>query len=810
MPHAALKIVPGVDTNKTPALNEAAVSFANLIRFMPDRNGMGLAQKLGGWQQYVNTTFVGAIRSLKSWADLEQNNWLAVGSSGPEGLDAFNITNSQIADVTPRQIIDDFTPNSTTKGFSTNAGSDFVSVFSDADPSASYFVYFPTTVSVGNLLLLGAYEISNVTATAYDINVNATTPIASIVATTSGADRIVVVSFSSPHNFQALMSIDVANVAVGTLNGTFTIDSVTPLTITYTQTGVNTTVVSYGGTVNANVNFGGVPPEYSTTINSSTVTVTLVNHNLLVGDDFNAPISTTVAGVTIFGLYKVVSLTDENNFQIVGNTAATSTTSAFENGGNIRENILVGLRAEYAAGNNSVYGGTAGSAYSEGVYSTGEVPLGDPGTPITATDWSLENWGEILISAPVDYPIYYWQPSGGEYLNCAYIPNAPLVNEGAFVAMPQRQIIAYGSSFGLIQDPLLLRWCDVEDFSIWTAQAINQAGSYRIPTGNRIVGAVQAAQQAYVWTDLDLWAMQYIGAPYVYGFNKIGSNCGLISRKAMGQLSGITYWMSQKQFFRVAGSGAEPIPCTVWDQVFQNLYVSPTTGEVDADGKPWVDRIRCAPNTQFNEVSWFFPAASVPVLDANGVPTGATVDGNGENNAYVKYNIALNQWDYGYQDPNDSNVLVSRTAWIDQSVLGAPVAAATTASVSTVSPTSFIYQHEVSNNANGYALKPYFRTGYFAISEGDEQLFIDQVWPDMKWGMTDGSQDANVNITFYVTNYPGNTPAVFGPYDMTQATEFLSVRMRGRLISVAISSTDENSFWRLGNIRYRYQPDGKY
>jgi hypothetical protein len=103
-----------------------------------------------------------------------------------------------------------------------------------------------------------------------------------------------------------------------------------------------------------------------------------------------------------------------------------------------------------------------------------------------------------------------------------------------------------------------------------------------------------------------------------------------------------------------------------------------------------------------------------------------------------------------------------------------------------------------------------FTTGYAALSEGDNMVFIDQVWPDMKWGTVSGQKNAQVKLTFYVTNYPGDDPIEYGPYTVTQETQYLSVRMRGRLVAISASSTDANSFWRLGTVRYRYQADGKY
>jgi hypothetical protein len=168
---------------------------------------------------------------------------------------------------------------------------------------------------------------------------------------------------------------------------------------------------------------------------------------------------------------------------------------------------------------------------------------------------------------------------------------------------------------------------------------------------------------------------------------------------------------------------------------------------------------------------------------------GTALEGVATN--YVKYNALLNQWDYG---------TLSRTAWIDQGVNGPPIGAGGDFN---------IYQHETSNNADGAAMNSFFQTGYFAVQEGDLKTFLDQVWPDMKWGFYGGVQNASVVITFYTVDYPGDTPRTYS-FTVTQGTDFVTPRFRARLVAIRVESTDLNSFWRLGNIRYRYQPDGKF
>lgn len=688
MPHASFKLLPGVDQNKTPALNEAAISESQLIRFVPDRTLGGLVQKLGGWTKFFPDTIGSIVRCLWAWEDTNANSYLAIGAEGiaAGGGQALEVINSGVEiDITPQTVESDAAVD-----FSTTSGSSTVTVI-DANFTVDAYdvVNIQTQVSVGGLILFGQYAVTPVSSTSYTIEAR-----------------------------DALGSPSLA-----------------------------TSTVSNGGAV----------PEYDTTSGSDFVDVTLADHGYVAGSTFTALVATSVGGVTIYGNYTVISVTSSSVFTISASTQATSTANALENNGDVHFLYLNGV-GPVPSGSGFGVGG-----FGVGGFGSGIAPSPDLGTPINAVDWTIDNWGEILISCPLNGPIYQWNPSSGDLIAIA-IANAPPVNAGMFVAMPQRQIIAWGSTFTGIGDPLLIRWCDVNDYDSWIALITNQAGSYRIPKGSRIVQCIQGPQQGLIWTDLGVWAMQYSGPPYVYQFNELGTGCGLIGRKAAGSMNGIVYWMGQSQFFRLAGNGVEPIRCPVWDVIFQDLDTSN------------LDKIRIAPNSRFGEITWYYPTSS------NG----------GEVSHYVKYNTILDQWDFGE---------LARTAWINESVLGPPIGAA---------PNQYIYQHETSTDADGAPMVSSFQTGYFAMTEADVKMFIDQIWPDMKWGYYGGTQDANVNITFYVTDYAGQTPIQYGPYTMTQNTTFITPRFRGRLVSIKIESSDIGTFWRLGNIRYRLQQDGRF
>jgi hypothetical protein len=832
MPHNSLKLIPGVDQNKTPALNEAAISTTNLVRFIPDRTLGGLVQKLGGWTKFFPNQIGSTVRALWAWEDINANSWLGVGA---------NQSLSAIVDGGAKTI----TPQTTTAatsiavtGASWSGGVATLTfstsfpfqpgntvVVSGVTPSGYDGTYVLTAGGSGSISYAktpnpGAYVSGGTITSALGVPVS--------FSTTSGSSTVIVDDTNS--SLDAFDVVDIkTQVSVGGLI-LFGLYRVTPISANQYSIQARD-VLGNPAYATSTVTGGGAVPSFEFTSNSAIVKVTLNNHGLQVGDTFPVLIPVVAGGVTIDSNYLVQSLdtvSPTNIFTIqaansatttptltasgtgsvatltfastytvpVGSTIvvagvspagyngtytvtrssagsvsyANATTGAQTVAGTIfvsvarENNNLAGLVYFNGTGPLAVNSGYGVNGYGAGGYGSGVPPVAGGGTPIANTmDWSLDNWGETLIASPLDGAIYEWTPSANNP-TATIIPEAPQINEGVFVAMPQRQIIAYGSTFNGVKDSLLIRWCDVNNYNSWVGLVTNQAGSYRIPKGSRIIQGIQGPQQGLIWTDLAVWAMQYVGPPYVYQFNELGTGCGLIGRKAAASVNGVVYWMGQSQFFRLAAGGVEPIRCPVWDVIFQDL---------DTDN---LDKIRIAPNSRFGEISWFYPTRS------NG----------GEVSHYVKYNFILDQWDFG---------TLARTAWINESVLGPPMGAA---------PDQFIYQHETSTDADGQAINASFQTGYFVLTEANVKMFIDQIWPDMKWGYYEGAQNAQIQLTFYVADYAGQTPIQYGPFLMTQATTYMTPRFRGRLVSIKIESNDIGSFWRLGNIRYRYQEDGKY
>lgn len=679
MAFAEVKLVPGVNAERTPTLLQAGYTSIQLGRFKD-----GLVQKYGGWEQFYPLVLGGVPKAIHAWNDLNANSHLLVGTTTALGV----ITDGDYDDLTPQQLVSSFSP----PDFTTTNGSATVEVDDPniADVSTYDSVLFNTPISVGGIILSGLYPISVVTGTTtYEIE-------AATLATAS-----------------------VAN--------------------------------------------GGAVPEFTTTADSSTVNVLLEDHGLAVGDTFVAPITTTANGVTIEGAYAATTIVDADNFLIAVSTLASATGSFDMNGGDVELVYYITLGPPPSGAGYGLGG------YGGGGYGTGVLNPNQTGGPITATDWTLDNWGQIALACPEDGPIYYWDPTGG-FFTAAMVSSCPVFNSGIFVSTSQQILVAYGSTvqqaIGVQQDPMWVQWSDSGNFLDWVPDATNQAGGFRIPLGSEIMGGMAVPNQNLIWTDLDLWAMNYIGYPYIYGFSKIGAGAGLVSKHAALQLRGAVYWMGRSNFYVYNSGGCSVLPCPVWDAVFQNLNTD------------YLQNIRAMPNTPFNEAGWFYPSASSE---------------NGECDSYVKVNVTEPgaPWDYG---------TLGRSAWIDQNVFGAPLA---------TTSNGIIYQHEMGSDAAGQPMSWSFMTGYFYLAEGEDFCFVDQVIPDFKWGTFSGSQTAQLQITFYVVNYPGETPTQYGPYLMTKEIPYIMTRFRVRQMAMLVQGSDLDSFVRLGKIRFRYSSSGR-
>lgn len=541
----------------------------------------------------------------------------------------------------------------------------------------------------------------------------------------------------------------IVQVSVGglILEGFYLIDSIVD---------ANNYTITATSTATATVTNSGAVPLFTTVMSSNIVTVTFANHGFAIGGIFTVPVSTSVGGLTITGVYIVNTVVNANNFTILTASGASSSTSASENSGNVRLQYL--LPSGFATDTTEI--GWGGGAWGSGTWgmSSGTTAI------IPLRNWFLDNFGQNLVAVYTNGPLYQWIPPIASGNVATIVSEAPSISVGMFVAMPQAQVVLLGTSVSGTQDPLLVRWSDNGDYSssgTWTATSTNQAGSYRLSKGSRIVGGVQAPNAGVIWTDTDVWLMQYIQQPFIYGFNIIGTGCGLLSPKGFTILAGVVYWLSLKGIFAYdIGGSVRPVLCTVWDKLFQDLDVQNA------------DKAFAASNSLFNEAMYFYPSLS---------------GGTSEIDSYVKHNVFENLWDYG-------NLV--RTAWIDESVFGNPIAA---------DANGILQQHELGDDDDGSAMDSYAQSGYVDIANGEMFIMINWMIPDFLLR----GDSPTVTITLYAIDFPGDTPRTYGPFTVTSTTQYINVRARARQMAIRIENDTLGTYWRIGAIRYRGAPAGR-
>lgn len=387
---------------------------------------------------------------------------------------------------------------------------------------------------------------------------------------------------------------------------------------------------------------------------------------------------------------------------------------------------------EDAAANTGFGGGFYGIGYFGQPIQSTETTV-----PQEATTWSLDNWGEYLVACHYDDGrLLEWQLDTAS--NAAPITNAPTDNLG-LVVTEERFIFALGAG----GNSRKVQWCDREANTVWTPAATNEAGDIELQTSGQIMQGIRTRGQTLIITDTDAHTARYLGPPYVYGFERVGTSCGAISRKSASDVDVGVFWMGQRGFFRFDGNSVSEIPCDVHDYVFGDFNVG-------QQSKVW-----SVANGQYGEIWWFYCSSNSTEIDR-----------------YVAFDYKENHWLIGE---------LSRTSGVQRGVFRYPFMAGHDAD-------SDIYDHEVGFNFD--SATTFAETGPISMGAGDNIAKVTKLIPDE---ITQG----DVNVTFKTRFYPNATETTHGPFTPANPT---SVRFSGRQLRMRVEGQSATQ-WKVGNMR---------
>ena len=725
-----IKFAPGIDKQDTSVGASGRWVDSDLARFR-----YGLPEKIGGWSSLLTDTIVGVARKQHSFVDKDGNRYVSIGT------DKFLL------------------------------------------------IYFE-----GQL-----FDITPVKST-----------IASVVMSATDASQEVTLTFSSAHNLESgdIILLDSVTVpsGIGLTDAAFedklfqvtrvTSDLVAIITGTQTTTGAAgggaCSVIPYEPVGPAAQSYGygyGVSPYGGTVQGAATTTL-------------NGALLADTAGTG--GSGTVINVVSNASFPAAGTIAVgTELITYTGKGTNTLTGITRGVKGTAVAG-------TTGQAHSNGATVTNATDFSGWGEAVDAGTivlepglWSLSNFSDTLVATIANGKTFTWDSSIAARLSTRastttsgfQTTNNPTATRMTLISPTTRHLIHLGTETTIgdtaTQDDMFIRFSSGENINEYTPEATNSAGTQRLQDGTKIVGALIAKENILIWTNNALYTMKFVGAPFTFGFEQVGTNCGLIGKNAAVEIDGVAYWMSNNGFFAFDGT-VNSLPCSVEDYVFDD--VDTTKGQ----------QVNAGLNNLFTEVVWWYPT-----------------EGSEFNNRSVSYNYGeakqppLGTW------VTNTNTNFNRTTWMDTLIYPQPYATAydstgtgtfpTVVGQSGLGNTTYFAQEtgtdQINPDGSTTALESFIQSFSFSLQPEQSEVFLAmrRFLPNFK------VLTGNNQITISVKDFPADNDVAtaLSPFTVNSTTTKIDTRARGRYANLKIANTAAGESWRFGTFQVDVQPDGR-
>ena len=726
MPLTSVPIQPGFNKQVTETGAEGQWVDGDNVRFR-----YGLPEKIGGWQQLTTSTFAGQAREQHMWTDLDGRQYAAIGT---DKLLLVYYSNA-FYDITPLA--------------STISGGTFTSVNGSTTVTINKS---GSGLNAGDFILLDSVTLPGGGATGFSVS-DFTTNAFEVQSATFASIVITMPSSETGTGMTAAGAVSIKPyVDFGPATQTFGYGFGTGL---YGGTVANPVQTTLNGALNADTagtGGSGTSITLNSVANLPTSGIVLIDNELIT--------------------YSGISSNDLTGITRGANGTATPGTSngqAHSNGATVTD-----------ASNFTGFGSSSG---------TSSVIL-EP------ANWTLDNFGQQLVATVKNGKTFSWNPIAANTnaltTRAVVVTNAPTASVGSVVSERDRHLIIFGTETTIgttsSQDKLFIRFSDQEDINTYAPTSTNTAGTFRLDSGTKIVGAAKGKDYILVLTDTAAYVMQFVGPPFTFSIRQVGSNCGAIGQHSMRYVDGKVYWMGQAGGFFVYDGTVKSLPCLVEDFVFttggDNLGIQFSSAEIVYAGY----------NTLYSEINWFYPKSGSTIIDR-----------------VVTYNYSEGVWTTGTLD---------RTTYYDASLFENPYATKFNSTGVPNFPTingitnsrgSSIHEqgtNAVAANGTSTAIISFIKSGDFDLDvEGNGQFFISmrRFVPDFK--VLTG--DAKISILLKDFPVSNESSSPLGPFTIDSSTTKVDTRARARFASLRVENTSVNQSWRYGTFRADTQPDGQ-
>jgi len=733
----SIQFAPGIDKQDT-----AVGAVGRWVDSDNARFRYGLPEKVGGWSSLLTDTICGVARKQHSFVDLDGNRYVGIGT------DKFLLLyfEGTLYDITPWR--------SNNAGAQTTFTSSTLATDSTTVKTCTITTTSAHSLAVGDMIVLDSVTLPGGTG----------------LTDAQFEDKLFQV-LSVPTDVTFTINSSAQASSVISTGGSMTVQpyqSVGPTAQTY---GYGYGVGNYGGTITGVVanDLDGALAADSQGNNGSATQIRLTD-----GSGF--PTSGTIAVENELITYSgrsVNELTGIARAQKGTSTAIHADATAVDNA------------TDYTGWGNAVSAST--------------ITL-EPGL------WSLSNWGGVLTATISNGKTFTWDSTiaarfttRASTTTTSYETNVtgdfgnPTASRITLISPTTRHLIHLGTETTIgtasSQDDMFLRFSDQEEINTYAPSATNSAGTYRLQDGSKIMGGIVAKENILIWTDNALYSMKFVGAPYTFGFEQVGTNCGLIGQNAVVEIDGVAYWLGNNGFFSFDGT-VNNLPCSVEDYVFDNFDT--TKGQQVAAGI----------NNLFTEIIWYYPTQ------------GATY-----NDRYVVHNygesqkLPMGNWYIG------SNTNSIRTTWIDSIIYPKPYATQFNSTSTGTFPSiigetglgqTVYFQQETGTdqiNPDGTTttLTSHVQSYNFSLQKDQTEVFLAmrRFIPNFKVLTTKNT------VTIKLKDYPADTLANsdYSPFIIYPTTQKIDTRASGRYASLRIETDGAAEDWRFGTFQVDLQPD---
>jgi hypothetical protein len=727
-----IKFAPGVDKQDTSVGAIGRWTDSDNVRWR-----YGLPEKVGGWQSLLTDSIVGVSRKQHAFVDTEGNRYIAIGT------DKFLLIffEGQLFDITP----------------------------------------LATTISSATFTFNGTTTITITTSAAHNLEDgdivlldSVTLPGGTGLSASDFEDKLFQVISTPTANTFTITFTSAGSAASGGSVDIKPYERVGPAAQTY---GYGFGISQYGGTVQ-----GAQTTTLNGSLNADTAGTGGTGTAVTVVSTTGFPTAGTIAIAN-----ELITYTSTSSTQFLGITrgAKGTATTGTSNGQAHSSSDTVTNASEFSGWGDAVDAGT--------------ITL-EPGL------WSLSNFGQVLVATIANGKTFTWNAGDAARLSVRASTGTtdfvttgnPTATRTTLISPTTRHLIHFGTEVTIgstaTQDDMFIRFSEQEDINDYSILATNTAGSQRLQDGTKIMGALVAKENILVWTDNALYTMKFVGAPFTFGFEQVGTNCGLIGKNAAVEIDGVAYWMGSNGFFSFDGT-VNTLPCSVEDYVYDDIDT--TKGQ----------QVCAGINNLFTEVTWWYPTS-----------------GSDFNNRYVVYNygtvnnpLPMGNW---YTGVNTNSI---RTTWIDSLVYPKPYATAYNSSNTGTFPAiigetglgqSVLFEHEtgtdqVNPDGSVTTLTSFVQSYDFSLQtdQGAAEYFLAmrRFLPNFK------ILQGNASVTISVADYPAdpNTTSTLSPFTVDSTTTKVDTRARGRYAALKIENTGVSESWRFGTFQADLQPDGR-